>query len=398
MNILQICHKVPYPPKDGGCIAINNLTNGLIDQGHRVKVLAINTKKHYTDISSLPEDYRSRTKIEAVDVDTEVKPIDAFLNLFTGESYNISRFSSNAFGKKIEAVLKSDSYDIVQLESLYTSPYTELVRKVSKAKIVLRSHNVEFMLWERNKQQSSGLKRAYLELLTQRLKAYEVSILNKYDGIAAITPEDGKVFRELGCKVPLIHIPFGVNAGDYPVTGIKEKISLFHIGAMDWEPNILAMEWLLENVWDALSEKFPSLELHLAGRNMPQHLKGSNKRNVVVQGEVKDAKAFMSGYSVMIAPIFTGGGMRTKIIEAMAVGKVVITTRIGIEGITAENNKHVLLAEDKQQYIDAVSRCMNDKALLETIGTNARKLVEEQYDNKAICHRLATFYRELQAQ
>lgn len=394
MNILQVCHKVPYPPKDGGCIAINNLTNGLIDLGHYVKVLAINTPKHYTDIASLPKEYRDRTHIEAVDVDTGIKPMDAFINLFGSESYNMSRFYSKAFEEKLIEILCSQQFDIVQLESLYTTPYLDAIRKHSKAKVVLRSHNVEFMLWERNMQQSSGLKKAYLSILAKRLKKYELDMLNKYDGIAAITPEDAGALKKLGCTVPLITVPFGLNADEYPVPA-NDNTSLFHIGAMDWAPNLLAMEWLLNNVWDKLVERYPDAELHLAGRSMPGSFRQLNKKNVFVEGEVDDAKAFMAKHSIMIAPLFTGGGMRIKIIEAMAMGKVVITTKLGMEGISAENGKQVLLAEDPGQFIEAIGRCMNDEAFRKQVGSNARRLVEERYDNRSICKSLAGFYSQL---
>src|SRR5580693_8877194 len=119
MKILQVCNKVPFPPKDGGCIAMNNITQGLIEQGHKVKVLAINTEKHFTDIETLPNEYRSKTNMEAVFIDTKVKVIPAFLNIFTNESYNISRFYSKEFEEKLINILKNETFDIVQLESLY---------------------------------------------------------------------------------------------------------------------------------------------------------------------------------------------------------------------------------------------------------------------------------------
>ena len=117
MKILQLCHKVPFPPKDGGCLAMHNLTIGLIDEGHEVKVLSINTKKHFVDISKLSEKYTQASQIEAVYVDTDVKIVEAFVNLFKDESYNISRFYSLDFEKKLIEVLKQNKFDIVQLES-----------------------------------------------------------------------------------------------------------------------------------------------------------------------------------------------------------------------------------------------------------------------------------------
>jgi polysaccharide biosynthesis protein PslH len=396
MNILQLCHKVPFPPKDGGCIAINNLTTGLTAVGHKVKVLAVNTPKHHTNIGSLPEDYKRMTEIEAVDVDTEIRALDAFVNLFTSESYNISRFYSRDFERRLLELLNSREWDIVLLESLFTSPYTIAIRKHSNAKVVLRAHNVEHMLWERNASESSGLKKKYLRLLARRLKTYETGMLNKFDAIAAITPEDAVKLRQLGCRNPVIHTPFGVNASDYPVSASTSGTpTFFHIGAMDWLPNQLAVQWLLDKMWSRIHERIPSSALHLAGRNMPADLLNSNLPGVSIHGEVEDAIGFMQQHDIMIAPLQTGGGMRIKIIEAMALGKAVITTRLGAEGISGENGKHFIIAESEDGFIDAAARCMNDPALRKELGRNARKLVEEQYDNHRVCERLSRFFEDL---
>lgn len=396
MNILQICSKVPFPPKDGGSIAMNILTQGLMECGNKVKVIAMNTPKHFIKDEEIDRDYRMRTSYESVLIDTSVKPLDALINLFSGESYNISRFYSKTFEQKLVEVLSQQEFDIVHLETLWVTPYVETIRKHSKAKIVLRSQNVEYSLWERVAAASTNpLKKAYLNLLSKRLKRYELDMLNRYDAILPITEIDGASFKRSGCKVPMLHVPFGLNASEYKVSEQPEKITLFHIGAMDWLPNIQAMEWFLENVWDKLLEKHPDIELYLAGRNMPKNFKGADKRNVVVEGEVPDAKAFMDRHSIMISPLFSGGGMRIKIIEGMAMGKVVISTDIGIEGISAENGKHLLLAAKPEEFVNVISKCINDKAYCKEMGHNARRLVEERYDNRAICEGLSEFYSNI---
>ena len=149
MKILQICSKIPYSPKDGGGIAMNILTHGLMEQGNIVHVLAVSTPKHFLSDDDIDADYKSKTAYQSVFIDTSVKSFDAILNLFSSKSYNVVRFYSSAFEKVLIEKLKSEQYDVVQLESLWVTPYLAVIRKHSKAKIVLRSHNVEYMIWER---------------------------------------------------------------------------------------------------------------------------------------------------------------------------------------------------------------------------------------------------------
>src|SRR5687768_9812153 len=118
MRILQVCSKIPFPPKDGGSIAMNILTHGLIQCGHEVSVLAVNTPKHYIKDSDIDPDYRRMTSYRSVFIDTSVKPLDAFLNLFSSRSYNVSRFFSPEFEKELIRILKEKTYDIVHLETL----------------------------------------------------------------------------------------------------------------------------------------------------------------------------------------------------------------------------------------------------------------------------------------
>ena len=172
MKILQICNKPPYPAVDGGAIAMNNTTQGLISNGYEVKVLAISTAKHPVNIESLPEDYLVSTKFESVFIDTSIKLKDAFINLFSSKSYNIERFISNDFTKKLIETLEKEKFDIIIIESLFVAPYITAIKKISKAKIVLRAHNVEYKIWERiSSNTKNPIKKTYLSLLAKRLKA-----------------------------------------------------------------------------------------------------------------------------------------------------------------------------------------------------------------------------------
>jgi glycosyltransferase involved in cell wall biosynthesis len=397
MKILQVCSKTPYPSKDGGSIAMNIITEGLIANGNQVTVLAINTPKHFIRDEEIDPTYRKKTAYRSVFIDTTVKPFAAFLNLFSSRSYNVTRFYSSHFEKVLTELLSKENFDIVQLETLWVSPYVEAIRKKSSAKIVFRSHNVEFMIWERLASISKNpLKGMYLKLLACRLKKYEVDMLNKYDGIACITDLDASVFKKLGCKVPIIHIPFGVNLPDYkPVESGVEFPSVFHIGSMDWMPNEEAIKWFLTTIWPKIQLKYPNLNLYLAGRNMPDWLLEFKMKNVIVEGEVRDSLEFINSKSIMIVPLQSGGGMRIKIIEGMALAKTIISTSIGAEGIAYENNVNLLIADTEEAFEEAIARCVTDQTFSETIGRNARTLIETKYDNRKICERLFGFYQTL---
>lgn len=397
MKILQICSKIPFPPKDGGSIAMNILTHGLINAGNTVHVLAVNTAKHHIADNDIDINYRLKTNYKSVFIDTKVKIIDAILNLFSNQSYNIVRFYSKEFENVLIKQLSAEQYDIIHLETLWVTPYVDAIRKHSKAKIVLRSQNVEYMIWDRLAEDASNpLKKMYLKLLSKRLKKYELELLNKYDAIATITELDSVSFKKMGCTIPIVHVPFGIDLNKYKIDiSNLEKPSVFHIGAMDWRPNADGINWFLKNVWLNVIAKNPSIKLYLAGRNMPDWLISFKMENVVIEGEVPDSHQFLNSKSIMIVPLTSGGGMRVKIIEGMAFGKTIISTAVGAEGIEYENGKNLLIANTEKEFVDVIEKCLNDSVFSDSVGKNARILAETKYDNQVICNRLSDFYKSL---
>ncbi len=398
MKILSLCNKSPYPPKEGGPIAMNAIIEGLIDEGHQVKVLAINSNKYGVDVSKIPESYRGKTGIETVYIDLSVKPLDAFFNLFTGESYHVERFISRNFENKLTEILQNDNFDIVQLETLFIAPYLETIRKYSNARIVLRSHNIEHLIWQRVAQVSKNpLKKFYLRHLARTLKHYELGVLNRFDGIATITQTDADFFKNNGCNIPIIAIPFGINLKKFKENpGIEAEFpSLFHIGAMNWMPNEEGIRWFLDNVWLQVNKRFPNLKFYLAGREMPEWLCHCKLPNVVVVGEVDDAFDFMYSKAVEIVPLFSGSGIRIKIIEGMAASRAVISTSIGAEGIEVSHGKNILVANTPEEFIVAIGRCVNDQPFCVQLGRNARQLIETNHSNQVLMKKLVAFYEQI---
>ena len=396
MNILLLCNKSPFPPSEGGPMAMNSVVMGLLEAGHTVKVLAFNSNKYHVDIENIPQDYREKTRIEFIDVNLGINPKEAFKNLFSDESYHVKRFISKEFRKRLVEILKEEKFDIVQLEMIYMAPYIETIREHSEAKIVLRAHNVEHKIWERiAKKTFFFAKRWYINHLVRTLRKYEMGILDKVDGIAAITYTDAAFFRRV-TATPVIDIPFGVDIEKFdPVFEVGDAPTFYHIGSMNWMPNEEGIKWFLRNVWDEVQEREPEAKLYLAGRNMPKWLLKTKKKNVFVVGEVPDAHQFVNQNNIAIVPLFSGSGMRIKIIESMALGKTVITTMIGAEGIQYTEYEDLILADNKHKMIENICRLYRHPEEAEAIGLNARRLIEELYDNKKIINRLVIFYNEI---
>lgn len=397
MKILMLCNKSPWPKREGGPIAMHAMISGLLQAGHTVKVLAANTNKYTVDPETIPADFKNNTRIEFVPIDLSLSFFGALFNFLAGKSYHISRFHTKAFVQKITEVLRNDSFDIIQLETLQMATYLDVIHKYSKAPVVLRAHNIEHKIWQRIAENCRNpFKRLYLNHLYKSLKRFEIGILNKMDGIVAITPVDARNLDRLSHSTNIISIPFGINLDTLHETPVQpDRPSLFHIGTMNWFPNEEGIEWLIKQVWPKIAQRLPEIELHLAGRYMPEWMKKLSVPNITVEGEVPDVWDYMKQFSIMVVPLFSGSGIRIKIVEAMAAGKAIITTTVGAEGINYENGQHLLIAKDACSFADAVVKLCNDKDLRERLGKNARLLIAKEHDNRVLMQKLTGFYDEL---
>lgn len=399
MKILQLCKKFPFPLKDGESIAITNLARALDELGNEVTLLAMNTTKHWTDPALLPDTFDHYRAIHTVDIDNRLKPGAALRNLFSDRSYHIERFDNQKFEQKLIELLRQESFDLIQLETLYLAPYLSVIRKYSTAMVALRAHNVEHEIWERIAANSHPLKRWYLNAITPRLKKYETERLNQYDLLIGITERDVQYFRRLGLVKPAMVTPIGIDSRDYmpDYSCYQKPLSLAFIGSLDWMPNVEGLKWFLDQVWTPLlATAFPQLRFHIAGRNTPAWLHRLRLPGVTVHGEVPDAAAFINQHPVMVAPLLSGGGMRAKILEGMALGRVVLSTPLGLEGIHARHLQEALIAETPQDFLNAVKWCIAEGPALQRLGEQAQNFCFGHFDNLEVARQLMGAYRNLQ--
>ena len=395
MKILFLTNKVPYPPKDGGSIATFSLIKSFNNAGHAVTVMSMNTRKHHITPFDIPKQISSQIIFHLIEVPARVTLKGTIKNfLFSKLPYNAERFIDDNYHHKLELLLSTHQYDIIQLEGLYLLPYFDLIRKYSTAKIVYRSHNIEHEIWERTAIQAKGIKKIYLNNLSKRLRKFEISLINKYDLLIPITLRDEKRLNELGNTKPALTIPAGIDIQEKEPVAKPLKNDLFFIGALDWAPNQEGLIWFFDNCWDEIRKECPKVSLTVAGRNAPDwFVKMLKKHTVKYLGEVPNAQQFMKKHAVMIAPLLSGGGMRVKIIEGMSFKKPIVTTPVGCEGIDAVNEKDIFIAESPKAYTNYIIRLVKDIALQTSISNNCYKFVKENYSNEILSNRLADFYK-----
>ena len=398
MKILQLCNKFPYPPKDGGAIAMYNLTRGLSSMGHNVTVLAMNTRKHYAIPDEVIYALKNIAEFRYININTGINIIKALINiLFSEVPYNAERFITKKFAKKLKETLKLNKFDIVQLEGLYLVPYIKTIRQNSDARISFRAHNIEHEIWERIVYNERNiLKKWYLRILSGRIKKLEVNSLNTYDLLVPITPRDAGILSSLGNIKPCHVCPAGFDIEKIKPDSRKVNPgSLFFLGSLDWIPNQEGLIWFIDNVWQKIHARYPEAELSVAGRNAPGWVirKITKSENIMFLGEVEDACEFMINRGTMIIPLFAGSGMRVKIIEGMALGKVIITTTTGAEGIDIKHRENILIADSEDEFEKEIANILENKSFFTKIGENAKRFIADNMDNNKITAGLAEFYK-----
>ncbi len=402
MKILLVCPRVPFPPHDGGAIAMHDVAVGLARVGHQVTVLAINTPKHH---QANPEVLGPAVRLITVDVDTRVTPWGAALGLLNRRlPYNVARFVCPVVSARLAELLRAEPFDIVQLEGTFVAPYlTDIRQHAPGTPVVLRAHNLECQIWERLASgERNPLKRAYLQHLATGLRRFETGIATAFDAIAAITEPDRRQWAALaGANVRAVAVPAGVDRARFrPNPAIRpEARTVGVIGSLNWQPNLEGLRWLLTEVWPLVRERLPDLTLHIAGSHPPAWLTALQAPGVVVHGFVPSAADFMQQHPMLLVPLLSGGGMRIKIIEAMTLGRCVLTTTVGGEGIEGENRHQWLVADSPAAWVETLVQCFGPRPTLDPahIGAAAGALAARRYDNVAVIRAFEALYDRLGA-
>jgi glycosyltransferase involved in cell wall biosynthesis len=366
------------------------LAESLGRQGAVVRVLSLNPRKHRVPLITAP------LPLELVDVDTSRIVGPTFEALTSRVPFLVTRFVSHELRLALRRVLTAWKPDIVQIESPFLLPYVDEIRAHSKARVVLRSLNVEFQIWQLLAHDESNLvKRFFLRTIAESLRRYETRSLDLPDAIVPISCDDLDEFRRLGATRPMHVAPCGMSAAEVR-DDVSVPMTVGFIGSLDFRPNQQAVRWILDELWPRVVARLPEARLSIAGSSPPAWLRERVfASSVDFLGFVDDAQSFLRRMSVVIAPLFAGGGMRIKVLEAMSLGRPVVATALGAGGIDVEHGRDILFAEETEAFATQVVRLLTDKELRVGLGAAARQTVAERYDDDRIAKGLLDFYRSL---
>jgi hypothetical protein len=394
LKILQVCKKFPYPLTDGERIAVFQSGKGLYEAGARVSVAAINTKKHYTNPQSVPEAIQKRYPIHSVIVDTEPRVAGFIFSYLSGSSYNMDRFHRASFTRLLSQLLTEQSFEIIQLEGAYLIPYIECIRQHTHARIVLRSHNIEHRIWQRNADfATSPLRKRLYRYFARRMERVERRALPKLDALVPISSADAAWYREQGYIGPMHISMTGFDEPKALNKQINRELRLYSVGSADWIPNIEGLRWFIEHVWTRLMDEAVPVTLHLSNAGLKKDFFAV--KGITWYEQINDMQSFIADKDVLVVPLFSGSGIRIKIPEAMNQHKAVLATPIGAEGLDLIEGRDIILANTADAFVQSIRRLHEDRALLETMASSAYHTCRKRFDNRILATELLQFYNSL---
>jgi len=384
-RILIITNRIPYPLNDGGNLAMHAMVMGYHNAGWEVYLLAMNTVRHYVDPSALHGRYDHLDGFEWVDFDNQVRPLPLVKNLlFSKQPEHVDRFYRDEFEQRILKIIHAFKPNVVQIESVYLTTYLPAIKQHSNALTILRVHNIEYHVWHTLARTiKNPLKKLYFKDLAKRIRKFEKRAWTKYDLLMPITAKDASLIERVSEVKAMMVASFGVSLHK-PARVVPEQWNGYHIGAMDWIPNRDGIKWFLDKVWPMVARSKPEFEFFFAGRNMPDSFTKLAVSGVHCLSEVPSADDFIADKKILIVPLWSGSGIRVKILEAMAAGKVVITTVAGIKGIDAKPQQHYLLANDPEDFVKAIVWCLDHKDEAQAMAMQAQNMVMTHYEQGVV--------------
>ena len=358
MRILHLCNKVPFPGRDGSSIAMESLIRLEFNAGHNVHVISLNTDKHFV---INPKTFNSSIILEYFNINLSPEPLNLIYHSLNKMSYFASRFYKSEIALSIKKA--SENADLIVVDGIYMSVYKE---SWGETPFVIRTHNVEHQIWERTLASSHlSFKKLFIKWQTRKLKKWETGlILGSH--IWAITNEDSLNFKKLGAKSTEVFPCTFNHKKTWSFSGSLSN-KLYHLGALDWEPNIVGMTWFVKSV----IPKIPDLiQVTVYSKKWPNSIP---RPQAITWNNSTSKEIPFEEYGIFIAPLLSGSGMRIKLLEAMSRGKAIVTTSIGAEGLLCTNRIHLCIADTEQEFAIAISELFNNSNFRDQMGIQARE-------------------------
>jgi glycosyltransferase involved in cell wall biosynthesis len=285
---------------------------------------------------------------------------DLLRNVFLPVPYMVMAHRLRAVRDRVAALVAERKPDLIHVE------WTPLVANVPAGlgiPVVISAHNVESDIWARYRDaERSWFRRSYIALQLRKVRRFERRALAEADAVIAVSEGDAKTIREWTGQPHVTVVPNGVDAERFaPVPGPAEgSKELLFLGSLDWRPNQDGVVWFLEHVWDRVLRAMPEATFCVVGRSPPEWLvtKCRAARNTTVEASVPDVRPFIARTAALVVPLRVGGGSRLKICEALAMGRPVVSTTVGAEGLELDGG--AVIADEPDAFAKAACEAISD--------------------------------------
>ncbi len=377
-SILFITTQLPYPPKSGGTIKSWNYINDLKSRYELgiVSLLKDDDAEHLDGFKKL---FQFKHSI--------FQEVDVKRNLFTLlRSYlgfpclNVYRNYSSKIKDEVDTI--AGGYDAIIVDHYEVYQY---VPRNFHGKVILHTHNAEFELWQRMAELNSNpLIKFALKLEAKRVLNYERAIL-KHSDLCYATPSDIKAYQNQGIDTQRIKVTYHLGNDELleldELQFDKTEEALLFMGTLSWEPNIDGILWFVADVYPRLLSDHPKLTLYILGKVSDERLEKacSAYPGIKLCGFVDDINSYMKKSRVFIAPLRFGSGMKVKVLEGMYRGIPIVTTKVGAEGLSVEDQKELMITDNASAFAEKCKLLLKNKAIWDCLSSNSRLKAREMY-------------------
>lgn len=404
MKILLLTQIVPYPPNSGPKVKTYHVLRYLAESGHRVTLVSFVRREEEPHLEKLKSYCEA---IHAVSMRrSRTKDIVAYgHSVRAGLPFLVTRDAKHEMYALIRRLLNEQSYDVVHADQLTMAQYalglsaSNLLIQKPPAK-VFDAHNAVWTIVQRSQQTSSYLLRPLLAREAKRLKAYEGRASREMDAVLAVSEADKSALIEAGADADKITvIPIAVDSSSMRQLDVGSKpLDILIVSTLFYPPNADGVRWFARQVYPLVQRLRPDVSLAIVGQRPPKdisQLASHQSPLITVPGYVPDLEPYLERASVMVVPVRAASGMRVRILEALAHGIPVVTTTTGAEGIDAVDGEHLLIADQPQQFANAVNSLLENAGLRRRLAQNGRRLVQDKYDFRVVLPKLEQVYESV---
>ena len=396
LRILFLANRCPLPIVDGQSRRTYNILKGLARR-HDVSLLSLYDPDVKVDPGTIQhlESFCARVELFAGPAKRVSFPMAMLLlaSLFSRDPYTIWRHYSPAYRKRVYELAHSGKYDLVHCD-IISLAYA--IRNVNGIPCSITDHDVSYLVAQRMaKNAANPLMKAFVSWESIKLKRLEARILERATVGIAVSEVDRKMLQALCPEANLVVIENGVDTTEFaPSPEEPDDHSLVWIGGFNYYPNREGMQYFFEKVYPLIKREIPGVTITVVGNGVTAQLRrwASEDSSIQLLGFVENPIPYAQKAAVFVAPILSGSGTRLKLLEAMALGKAIVTTTIGCEGIEGMNGKDFLIGDQPAQFAAKVVDLLRNRNLRDQLGRNARKVVSDKYDWNMICEKMSRTY------